>query len=124
MKTSDDAFGLLSLDWSGEPVAFKRSPVGDRLYAIAPPVNALYGKGLLRIWSDNIYSRVMAEHETPDSREAVISLGRAIVTNRKNPPGPRLLSILFISGFEFIILSESSKYFKFGCLGRSGDSTL
>lgn len=94
MKTSDDAFGLLSLDWSGEPVAFKRSPVGDRLYAIAPPVNALYGKGLLRIWSDNIYSRVMAEHETPDSREAVISLGRAIVTNRKNPPGPRLLSIL------------------------------
>jgi hypothetical protein len=94
MKTSDDAFGLLSLDWGGEPVTFNHSPVSKVSYAIAPPDRALYGKGLLRIWSDNIYARIMAEHETPDSREAVLSLGRAIVANHKNPPQPGLLNIL------------------------------
>lgn len=26
METSDDAFGLLSLDWGGEPVSFSKSP--------------------------------------------------------------------------------------------------
>jgi hypothetical protein len=94
MKTSDDAFGLLSLDWGGEPVTFNHSTVNKASIAIAPPDSALYGKGLLRIWSDNIYARVMAEHETLDSREAVLSLGRAIVADRKNPPQPKLLNIL------------------------------
>jgi len=94
MKTSDDAFGLLSLDWGGEPVTFNHAPVSKASHAIAPPDSALYGKGLLRIWSDNIYARIMAEHETPDSREAVLSLGRAIVANQKNPPQPGLLNIL------------------------------
>jgi len=94
MKTSDDAFGLLSLDWGGEPVAFNHSPVSKASHAIAPPNRALYGKGLLRIWSDNIYARIMTEHETPDSREVVLSLGRAIVANHENPPQPTLLNIL------------------------------
>lgn len=94
MNTSDDAFGLLSLDWDGEPVNFNQSPLSKASYAIAPLANALYGKGLLRIWSDKIYARVMAENETPDSRNAVLSLGRAIVANHKNPPQPRLLNIL------------------------------
>jgi len=94
MKTSDDAFGLLSLDWGGEPVMFNHPPVIKAPYAVAPPDRALYGKGLLRIWSDNIYARVMVEHETPDSREAVLSLGREIAANREHPPQPKLLSIL------------------------------
>lgn len=94
MKNSDDAFGLLSLDWGGEPVNFNHSSVSKASYTIAPSHRALYGKGLLRIWSDNIYARIMTEHETPDSKEAVLSLGRAIVSNHKNPPGPRLLNIL------------------------------
>lgn len=94
MKTSDDAFGLLSLDWGGESVTYNHSPVNQETYTIAPPDRALYGKGLLRIWSNNIYARVMAEYETPDSREAVLSLGRTIVANRKNPPQPKLLNIL------------------------------
>ncbi len=94
MKNSDDAFCLLSLDWGGEPVTFNHFPVSKASRSIVPPDSALYGKGLLRIWSDNIYARVMAEHETPDSREAVLSLGRAIVANHKNPPQPRLLNIL------------------------------
>jgi len=94
MKTSDDAFGLLSLDWGGEPVTFTHSPVNKASSTIAPPDSALYGKGLLRIWSDNVYARVMAEYETLDSRKAVLSLGQAIVANHKNPPQPKLLNIL------------------------------
>ena len=49
MKDSDDAFGLLSLDWGGETVFLHPSSEQNR----DPFSRALYGKGLLRIWSDN-----------------------------------------------------------------------
>lgn len=94
MKNSDDAFGLLSLDWGGESVLFNHSSVEIASNVIAPPARALYGKGLLRIWSDNIYVRVMTEHETPESKETVISLGQAIVAKHENSPQPKLLNIL------------------------------
>ncbi len=80
MKTSDDAFGLLSLDWGGEAVEDEFD---------WPKV--LYGEGLLRLWSGNIYARVMATQETAESKEAVLSIGRAIVKGRKNLPGPKLM---------------------------------
>ena len=83
MKTSDDAFGLLSLDWGGEAVE----------HDLDWP-RALYGEGLLRLWSGNIYARVMATQETPESKDAVLSIGQAIVKDRKNPPGPNLMKKL------------------------------
>ena len=61
---------------------------------VAPPARALYGGGLLRIWADTIYARVMAYRETPESKEAVLSLGRTIAANRKMPAEPELLNIL------------------------------
>jgi hypothetical protein len=94
MKTSDDAFGLLSLDWGGEPVISNDAAVRKGTRALAPLSRAFYGRGLLRICSDNIYARIMASRETPASKEAVISLGRVIALNRKNPPEPGLLNIL------------------------------
>ncbi len=94
MKTSGDAFGLLSLDWGGDPVTFNDSSTSEAKTTPAPSVSALYGKGLLRIWSDDIYARVMAYRETPASREAVLSLGRAITADRKNSFPPELLKIL------------------------------
>lgn len=94
MKTSDDAFGLLSLDWGGKQVTLNNSPLPEAKHSTAPSNRALYGEGLLRIWSDNIYARVMAYHEMPASKEAVLSLGRAITANRKNPSQPELLKIL------------------------------
>lgn len=113
MKTSDDAFGLLSLDWGGEPVTFNHSPANKAPYAIAPPYSALYGKGLLRIWSNNIYARVMAEYETPDSRDAVLSLGRAIVAKRLNPPQPKLLNILPQTiGLDWKLRNDRVSYFR------------
>jgi Family of unknown function (DUF6599) len=94
METSDDAFGLLSLDWGGEPVAFDGSPAAASNKSVTSFTRALYGGGLLRSWSDNIYARVMAERETPASKKAVLALGKAITANTNNPPEPELVKIL------------------------------
>ena len=93
METSDDAFGLLSLDWGGESISFGSSPAHTANKSHPPSTRALYGAGLLRIWSDNLYARVMAFRETPSSKQAVLALGQAITANRKNPPEPELLKI-------------------------------
>jgi hypothetical protein len=91
METSDDAFGLLSLDWGGEPVFYEESAANtSNQPPAAPPLRALYGAGLLRIWSDNIYARVLANRETLASKQTVLTLGRLIAANRKRPPEPEL----------------------------------
>ncbi|MGD2245423.1 MAG: hypothetical protein PVI11_02630, partial [Candidatus Aminicenantes bacterium] len=94
MKTSDDAFGLLSLDWGGEPVSMSENDQNKKSQVQAQPIRALYGKGLLRIWSDDLYARVMAYRETPESREAVLNLGKNITSDRNHPPEPVLLKAL------------------------------
>jgi hypothetical protein len=94
MKTPDDAFGLLSLDWGGEPVYFISSPATTSNQSVTFSTRALYGAGLLRIWSDNLYARVLAYRDTPVSKQAVLALGKAIAANRKRPPEPELLKIL------------------------------
>lgn len=93
MKTSNDAFGLLSMDWGGEPVAIQSLPSFQANPTVAPPTRALYGGGLLRIWSDTIYARVMAYRETSESKEAVLSLSRKIAADRKLSAEPELLNI-------------------------------
>jgi uncharacterized protein DUF6599 len=97
MKTKDDAFGLLSLDWGGEPVIFSSStekrPEKELGPAVAPAIRALYGGGLLRIWSGTLYARIMAYRETPESRKAVISLGKAIAMDRSMAAPPELLKV-------------------------------
>jgi hypothetical protein len=65
METPDDAFGLLSLDWGGDPVDLNHLSKNKVTHSVAPSDRALYGGGLLRIWSDNLYARVMAFRETP-----------------------------------------------------------
>jgi hypothetical protein len=94
METSDDAFGLLSLDWGGEPVSFDGSPAAPSNKSVTSFTRALYGGGLLRSWSDNIYARVMAERETPASKKAVLAIGKVITATSKNPPEPELVKIL------------------------------
>ncbi len=94
MNTSDDAFGLLSMDWGGEPIAIHDSPSFQADATIAPSTRALYGGGLLRVWADTIYARVMAYRETSESKNAVFSIGRQIAADRKMPPEPELLKIL------------------------------
>jgi len=94
METSDDAYGLLSLDWGGDLVSLSDADRKEKKDAISKSIRALYGEGLLRIWSDNLYARVMAYRETPESREAVLSLGKVITSDRKNLPEPGLLKAL------------------------------
>ena len=83
MESPDDAFGLLSLDWGGEPVSFDGSPAAISNQSFTASTRALYGGGLLRLWSDDIYARIMAERETPASKEAVLALGKAIAAGTK-----------------------------------------
>jgi len=94
MESSDDAFGLLSLDWGGESMNLDvRSSEKSRSDNSTWP-RALYGEGLLRIWTGDIYARVMAYQETPQSKQAVLELGRTIVNGRDNPPPPELMNTL------------------------------
>jgi len=88
MKIPDDAFGLLSTDWGGDPVDLWGQAVTEARAARVPPQRALYGAGLLRFCAQNLYVRIMAYAETPESKEAVLSLGRAIASGRDNPPPP------------------------------------
>jgi len=94
MESPDDAFGLLSLEWGGEPVSFDGTPAAISNQYFTASTRALYGGGLLRMWSDGIYARIMAERETPASKEAVLALGKAIAAGTQYPPEPALVKLL------------------------------
>jgi len=94
METPDDAFGLLSQDWDGEPVDLKPFRRSEKKKLRAPKTRALYGSGLLRIASGSIYARIMTLVETPESKEVVLSLGRTIMGEEKYPQEPDLLHVL------------------------------
>lgn len=94
MQTSDDAFGLLSTDWGGEPVGLGEAAPDDKRVQVVPPQRALYGAGLLRAWSGDLYLRILASRETPHSREAVFALARAATSGRPNPPVPAVTAVL------------------------------
>jgi hypothetical protein len=96
METPDDAFGLLSLDWGGDPVFFGGSHASPSNKSFTVSARALYGGGLLRSWSDSIYARIMTERETPASMKAVLALGKEITANSKNPPEPELVKTLLL----------------------------
>ncbi len=90
MSSSDDAFGLLSGDWGGEAVSLRPAGTAAGAARAGSWPRALYGAGLLRLWADNLYARVLAQTETEASRKAVLEIGRAITAGRREPPPPRL----------------------------------
>lgn len=94
MASSADAFGLLSTDWTGEPIALGPGPGGG--VATVPPNRALYGAGLLRLWSGSVYARVLASRDTPAARDAVLAIGRALATGTAADP-PDLVGSLPIT---------------------------
>jgi hypothetical protein len=87
MNTPDDAFGLLSLDWSGEPILMD----GTQKKNAFPP-RALYGGGLLRIWADTVYARIMTFQETESAKAAILSIGHRIIKDRSPAPVPALMN--------------------------------
>jgi hypothetical protein len=94
METPADAFGLLSLDWGGEPVTLGAVAAAKPAATVVPPARALYGQGLLRLWADTIYARVMAPRETPEAKAAILAIGQALAAGRAAPPEPGLLQAL------------------------------
>lgn len=92
MKNADDAFGLISLDWGGEPVTYASDKF--RKTAVSPCHRALYGAGLLRMWAEKIYARVLANRETPEAKEAVLAIGKEIAATQNIVPEPEILKIL------------------------------
>ncbi len=94
MESSDDSFGLLSLDWEGEPIIFDHSTNKESNLSLVPPVRALYGKGLLRIWSGNLYVRIMAVRDTSTAKDVILKLGKIITTNRQDASPPEMLNVL------------------------------
>ena len=94
MRTPDDAFGLLSQDWGGEPIILNDGAPSEQTERTVPSSRVLYGAGLLRVWCGEWYLRILANEETPESRAAVIELGRRLVRGRPEPPRPDLLDAL------------------------------
>ena len=64
MGTAEDAFGILSHDLSGDKVNIGRQ--------------SAYTSGFLQFRQGRWYFRILAEMETPESRQAVLALGRAL----------------------------------------------
>ncbi len=105
LESSDDAFGLLSIDRRGEPVDLtgrdpeiahaSDSPAGPgkvgpaQVFGSEP--RARYTSGLLQMWADNLYARVMAYRETEAAKRAVFSLGASIAAGRDSPDPPALV---------------------------------
>ncbi len=86
METSDDAFGLLSGDWLGDSMGLGRWEPDEK--------HALYDSGLLRIWTGDIYARVMAYRETEASKTAVLEIGKIIAKTGGDELPPALFLTL------------------------------
>ncbi len=105
MTSPDDAFGLLSTDWGGEAVDLRGQAEDRALYPAVPSHDALYGGGLLRFWSGDLYGRVMASRESPESRAQVLAIARSIVEERPaNGRPPEILSRIPVRLGERLVL--------------------
>ncbi|MFB3907434.1 MAG: DUF6599 family protein [Candidatus Eisenbacteria bacterium] len=85
MGSSDDAFGLLSLDWRGERISLL-APSGDPADSSSFP-HALLDRATLRFWSADLYGKIAAWRDTGSSRAAVLEIARGIV-GRRNVVAP------------------------------------
>lgn len=94
MQHPDEAFGLLSLDWTGQPVRLneKLAPLAENLPC--PSSTALYGEGLLRARVENIFLRILAPRETPAIKDTILRLGKLIASQSSAPTFPDILRIL------------------------------
>jgi hypothetical protein len=81
MGTSQDAFGLYSLDQEGDNIR-----IGDR---------ANYGSGLLKFWKGNYFVRITDMNGNDQNKEAILELGKDIDSKMKMKGlEPKLLSKL------------------------------
>jgi len=87
MGSPEDAFGVWSFERDGKPVGIGQ----DSDYAV----------GMLRFWKGRYFVAVWAEKETPETREAVLALGRKIAEAIPEPgQRPELLRYLPQKGLD------------------------
>ena len=111
MQTSQDAFGLLSLDWDGEPI---------RITHIAPGItpntilshHALYGAGLLRAWAGPFYFRIMAHQDSALAKDQICSLARTLAKDLVIRDYPDLLKTLPLELGAFYLLKNRVHFFR------------
>jgi len=109
MDSSGDAYGLLSGDWGGDAVDLASDPG----HATPSVVRALYGAGLLRIWSGDLYARVLTYQESDASKQAVLAIGKAIVAGRPELLAPRLIqSLPQAVGQQFALRADRAVYLR------------
>jgi len=76
MSSSNDAFGVFTHDTDGDEVDLGQG--------------AIYGAGLIRLWKDNIFARILADRETPEAKTVIFELGAKIaaaITREGEKPG-------------------------------------
>lgn len=109
MESPDDAYGLLSGDWGGDTVDLASAP--DR--TTPSTARALYGAGLLRIWSGDLYARVMTYEESDASKQVVLAIGKAIAAGRPESMAPRLIQALPQAvGSQFALRADRTVYLR------------
>jgi hypothetical protein len=87
MGTSADAFGLFTHDLDGEDAATGQG--------------STYKGGLLSFWKGRYFASVYAEDETPETKQAVLGLGRKIDgAIRETGEKPALVSMLPPEGLQ------------------------
>ena len=64
MSSSADAFGVFTHDTDGDEVELGQG--------------AIYAAGLLRLWKDKIFVRILADSETPEAKAVILELGEKI----------------------------------------------
>jgi len=97
METPDEAFGLLSLDWTGEPVTLNSAFPARPENPVCPDYTALYGEGLLRARAGSLYLRILASRETPDVRETILKLGKILAGKSQPQSLPAILDVIIPS---------------------------
>jgi len=114
MENPDEAFGLLSLDWTGEPVVISPGSSAQAENPASPGYTALYGEGLLRARASNLYLRILASRETPEARATILKLGSIIAGENPVQSLPAILGVIEArpeSGWK--IRREKTAYFHF-----------
>jgi hypothetical protein len=64
MSSSQDAFGVFTHDTDGDEVDLGQG--------------GIYAAGLLRLWKDKIFVRILADRETPEAKAVIMELGTKI----------------------------------------------
>ena len=76
MSSSEDAFGVFTHDTDGDELKLGQG--------------AIYAAGLLRLWKNKIFVRILADRETSEARAVIMELGAKIagaITREGEKPG-------------------------------------